>query len=622
MMRFARPSFETLLACTFVLIGVVWGGFLGARQVAGIGSGLDPLENLTLDWRFLLAGAQAAPRGVVLAAIDDDTVLEAGGYPLPRSVLARIIRELAALDPQAIAIDILFLDSGRPDTDSELAEALRSTKSVVAAIGMFDRERSPASQDVRIQSGEFAGVPTPSQIRWPIAAVRDASRSGLVNLATDHSGIPRHVPMIFHSGDTIVPSFALAVSSVALHTEPMLGPGTLKLASRTVSMDLGYHLPIRYYGPRGSIRQFSAARALRGNLDLNDVRGQIVLLGATAIALGDTFATPFDRVVPGVEIFATAVSNIIAGDGLIRTSLIRKIDASTAIVLPAIIVLLMSIRRSILGLGLAGVVFATWGASTFAAFLAGYWLSIAVPLAAVVPVATTYGLVHLAFDRHVARRLTSDKAALAKFQSPLLVEYILKNPGFLEQPVHQDVAVVFLDLSGFTGVAETLGPQWARDLLADFQALVERDVVEHDGYVVTFMGDGAMILFGLPKPMPDDASRALSTIMQLHKSIATWLRALPPVARDKLSARIGGHLGPVVVSRLGSAHHQHVTATGDTVNVASRLLEVAKQQRSSVVVTEDLWNAANASALSCCTGSALEVGIRGRTQSLRIRVIN
>ncbi len=207
-----------------------------------------------------------------------------------------------------------------------------------------------------------------------------------------------------------------------------------------------------------------------------------------------------------------------------------------------------------------------------------------------------------------------------RFQSPLLVGHILKNPKFLETPVHQNVAAVFLDLSGFTGVTETLGPAWARDLLAGFQALIERDVVAHQGFVVSFMGDGAMIIFGLPEPRPDDASRALLAVKRLHASMTAWLGALPPVARDRLSARIGGHFGPAVVSRLGPAHHQHITATGDTVNVTSRLLEVAKQQHCVVVVSEELCAAANAPALpGDATVATLEVDIRGRAQPLCIR---
>jgi adenylate cyclase len=491
-------------------------------------------------------------------------------------------------------------------------------------MAVFDHDASPAATRERLRTYELALVPRPSDILWPIPAIRRAARTGLVNLATDQAGVPRYVPMIFRRGDAVVPSFALAAAAAALNTEPVLGSDTLKLAGHSVSMDLGYHLPIRHYGPRGTIRQVSAARALGGNLDPNEVRGQIVIIGATAVALGDTFATPFDRIVPGVEIFATAISNLLAGDGLVKTNLIRRIDAGAAIVLAVLTVVFMGFRRTWIGLGLAVALFVLWGAMTFGAFLAGYWLSVAVPVAAVMPVAVAYGFSRIGFDRYVATRLAGERAALTRFQSPLLIDHIVRNPSFLEKPVRQEVAVVFLDLSGFTGVAEALGPEWTRDLLADFQAVVERAVLPHGGFVVSFMGDGAMIVFGLPEPRPDDAARAVVAVMGLHRAILGWLAALPPIARERLSVRIGGHCGPVVVSRLGPVHHQHVTATGDTVNATSRLLEVAKQQRCSVVITEHLFAAASLAESSDdaqAIGPPLDVDIRGRAQPLRIRVV-
>jgi len=625
MMRVGRPSFETLLTTAFVLSGLAWGGSLGARQMAGDATGLDRLEHLTVDWRFALGGPRAAPRGVVIAAIDDDTIKEFSGYPLPRNGLALIIRALAACDPRAIALDILFLDAGKPEADRELAEALRSTRSVVAAIGLFAGDGSPPRGAERLAAAELALVPQTAGVLMPIAALGAAAQSGLVNLATDLAGVPRHVPMIFHADGAILPSFALAAASAALGTEPVLGPDAVRLAGRTVSTDLGYHLPLRYYGPHGSIRQISVAKALRGELDPNDVRGQVVILGATAVAMGDTFATPFDRTVPGVEIMATAISNILAGDGLIRTPLVRKIDAAAAVVLPTLAVLLMAMRRSVVGLLLAAIVLAVWGVSTIAAFAQGYWLSVAIPLGAALPVATCYGLARLMRDRHLARRLAGQRATLTRFQSPLLVEHIVSNPAFLAQPVHQDVAVVFVDLSGFTGVAEALGPAWTRELLAGFHELVEHDVAEHGGFVTSFMGDGAMIIFGLPRPRPDDAARALRALSQLRTSIARWLEGLPPIASERLGARIGGHFGPAVVSRLGPAHHQHVTATGDTVNVTSRLLEVAKQQNAAVVVSEDLCGAtrlADWPGGGASIGQSLEVDIRGRARPFRIRVLH
>ena len=100
-------------------------------------------------------------------------------------------------------------------------------------------------------------------------------------------------------------------------------------------------------------------------------------------------------------------------------------------------------------------------------------------------------------------------------------------------------------------------------------------------------------------------------------------KTLPPVAKSRLRVRIGGHFGTVTLSRLGAPEHQHVTATGDTVNAASRLLEIAKQQDSSVIVSEDLWNAASTLVRDeIAAGFPIGMDIRGRAQALRIRVLN
>ena len=71
---------------------------------------------------------------------------------------------------------------------------------------------------------------------------------------------------------------------------------------------------------------------------------------------------------------------------------------------------------------------------------------------------------------------------------------------------------MFLDLSGSTGAAEALGPERTRDLLSAMQTLVEREVTAHRGIVISYMGDGVMAVFGLPKPQSDDAARALTAV--------------------------------------------------------------------------------------------------------------
>jgi adenylate cyclase len=162
---------------------------------------------------------------------------------------------------------------------------------------------------------------------------------------------------------------------------------------------------------------------------------------------------------------------------------------------------------------------------------------------------------------------------------------------------------------------------WSRNFLAGFHAIVGREVASHEGFVADFMGDGAMILFGLPEPRSNDAARALRAVLSLRVSIDAWLNDLPPAGRGRLSVRIGGHFGPAVLSRLGSDLQQHIAATGDTVNVASRLLEVSKIQHCAIVVSEDLFTAADG-ALSPAgeEPDSLMVDIRGRAQPLRVKM--
>src|SRR5271166_3414712 len=622
-MRFEGVTASRLLTGGFVAAALLCGAWLGLKQTMGVASGLDRVENLTLDWRFLLAGARPAPAGVVIVAIDDQTLSEAEGHNLSRETLARIVRAISDFHPRAVAVDIAFPDSKGAKPDAELADALRSTPSVVASIGIFgedDLSGKQAPSGVSALSGDLSFVPKPSEVLWPTDAIRDATQTGLANVSTDSSGIPRYVPMIFEISDGVAPSFALAAVSVAVGADPVFGPDRVKLAGRTAKTDLGYYLPIRYYGPAGSFRRYSAAKLLRGDLDAESLRGQVVVVGTTAAGLGDTFATPFDRVAPGAEIFATAISNLLTGNALVRTPSTRGIDAAMAAGLPVAMIALMAMRRAAVGLAIAALVFVLWAAGVFLAFLNGYWLSVALPLATSVPLLMGYTGARFLVERQAGRKSAAEKAMLAKFQSPLLVDHLLHEPHFLDKPVRQNIAVMFLDLSGSTGATEALGPERSRDLLSAMQTLVEREVTAHRG---NYMGDGVLAVFGLPNPQSNDAARALTTSESLYTSVTTWLADLPPAARDRLDFRIGVHFGPAIMSRLGSPTHQQITASGDTINVASRLLEVAKQQHCRVVVSEDLFKAAHATPAPAnldTNYSPLTVPIRGRTSSLQIRV--
>ena len=525
---------------------------------------------------------------------------------------ARIVRAVAQFHPRSIAVDIAFLNSKGEAADTELASALKSAPAVVAAIGVFDSAEAPEAQ-----GGDLALAPKPSSVLWPIDAIRDAAQAGLANISTNSGGVPRYIPMIFQTPDGVAPSFALAAAAQGLEAQPILAPDRIEIAGQSRAMDLGYHMPLRFYGPAGSFRRISATRLLRGDVDPEALSGKVVVVGVTATGAADAFATPFDRVAPGAEVFATAIGNLMAGDGLARTPSTRRIDAAAAVALPILMIALMAMRWAAIGLTLASLVFVLWLAAVFLGFIHGYWFSVAAPLASTLPLTVGFAAARSIVERRAGARIAAEKSTLAKFQSPLLLDHILKEPAFLEKPVRQDVAVMFLDLSGSTGAAEALGPERSRDLLSAMQTLVEGEVTAHGGVVINYMGDGVMAVFGLPRPRGDDAARALAAVEALRESMTAWLAELLPAAQHRLDFRIGLHFGPAILSRLGSPTQQQITATGDTVNVASRLLEVAKQQQRRVIVTEDLFKAANAPASDSAGYAALTVPIRGRASALR-----
>jgi adenylate cyclase len=257
------------------------------------------------------------------------------------------------------------------------------------------------------------------------------------------------------------------------------------------------------------------------------------------------------------------------------------------------------------------------------AFLDGYWLAVAAPLAVTLPLGAAFAAARIVAERAEGRKLAAEKSALAKFQSPLLIDRILSEPDFLEKPIRQDAAVIFLDLTGSTGVSEALGPERSREMLKTMQTLVDGALAAHKGVVISYMGDGVLAAFGLPAPAADDARRAFAAVERLAADLAVWIAALPQEAAGRLDFRIGAHFGPAIVSRLGSQTHQQITLAGDTVNAASRLLEVAKERHCRVVITEDLVSAARAGGLDALALGGYEsatVPIRGRSASLEVRM--
>ncbi len=599
-----------------LLCAGLWAGAIWLGHTSGHLRFLDRLESALSDVRTLARGIKAPPDLVTIVAIDDTIVKLRGAYPLPRAEIAKIVDAIARLEPKVIAIDLLLVDKGPADGDAALAKALAASPSVLAGAAVFSNTVQPSADN----DAPLARLPEADRFLLPLPAFADHAEVGIANVTTGQTGTPLSVPMLFRTRDKIELSFPLRVASVAIGQKLTIEPNRLSFDDRSIATASAYALPLSYYGPRRTIRTVSAADLLSGQVDNEAIQGRIVVLGATATGAGDFFPTPFNSLMPGVEIISTAITHLVAGDGGGRDGTVRVVEAITTILFPVMLIGLLAWRRTI-GLLAVSAAILTWAAVNTIAFAHGIWLDAATTMAAALPPVVLFGTLQLWSGRRSAQHFAAQNRLLEQFQTPGLQQWLTRDPEFLLAPVRQNAAVVFIDLSGFTSLSETLDPDATRSLLKEFHALVDKEVTRCDGMITSFLGDGAMILFGLPEATADDAARAAQCSIALCVKTERWIEALPPPIGSRIGFKIGAHFGPIVASRLGGRNHQHITATGDTVNVASRLMEVAARHDVRLAVSDTLRDAAEDIGARLRTGSLagpVEAQIRGRTGSLTV----
>jgi predicted ATPase/class 3 adenylate cyclase len=157
-----------------------------------------------------------------------------------------------------------------------------------------------------------------------------------------------------------------------------------------------------------------------------------------------------------------------------------------------------------------------------------------------------------------------------------LTEKILSQRDKIEGERKQ-VTVMFCDMEGFTSLVESLGPEEAYSVMDHVYEILIHKVHDYEGTVNEMTGDGIMALFGAPIALEDAPQRAIRSAMAIHREMARFSdklkreqKGIPP-----LKMRVGINTGPVVVGTLGNDLRVEFKAVGDTVNLASRMEELA-----------------------------------------------
>lgn len=250
---------------------------------------LERVDHLLFDLGQRL-NRRALPENVVLVAIDEDSLGRIGRWPWSRAVHARMLHKLCAAHPAVVGFDIAFTErSADAQADSALAQAMAQCGNVVLPLV--------------IETTSLGGQVLESPPIAELAAV--AAGLGRVGVRLDGDGIARSVDLREGVARASWPLFAEELLRVARGQPRVETSGELSGNGSGLVREGARRL--EFVGPPGSIPRISYARLLDGDVPPDVLAGKLVLIGVTAVGLGDFLPTPVSanaQPMPGVEVQA------------------------------------------------------------------------------------------------------------------------------------------------------------------------------------------------------------------------------------------------------------------------------------------------------------------------------
>jgi len=618
-----------LVVCAFALLFAVW-------RVTGGNPATDMLEARLLDLRFQIRGPVAPPQSVAVVAVDERAVSELGWAPPPRGAIAEAVRRVLDAEPAAVGLDLLLLE--QTAAGPALAAAIAGEDRIVLAAAITGSNRTSPSEwppelEAALERSAIAVVidapdqdqigPRP-ELLLPRPEIVAGASIGHANIALSRDRVARRIPLgLWIEGSAFLPAMPLEVARIAAgmqRGEFVLSPGRfLIFGGRRIETDRAGNVILNHYGGRQAVTTVSLVDVLGGQADPALFRNRAVFFGATAESLGDLFATPYSAEIPGAEILATLTANLLADELIRRDATIGTLGAVLAFLLATLLFAATQLQAPAFAFAAVGVIWAAAFAGLQLAFTEWrLWFDATTVIATLLFTTGWMGAQRLRAEKRVAATMTAERENLAGYVSPLLADQLARGAtGELDRRT-QNAAVMFVDVEGYTALSESLAPSDTAAFLRALHRLFERCAARHDGVITAFVGDGAMIVFGLPEPEPGDAASAIACGRMLLREAGSFDSKV--TGGHRLALRITIHFGQVTAAILGGQRQAQVTVTGDTVNVASRLQEIAKDQQSPFVVSRSLLDAALSHDAEASTGLVPLPGqrIRGREGAIDV----
>jgi class 3 adenylate cyclase len=178
---------------------------------------------------------------------------------------------------------------------------------------------------------------------------------------------------------------------------------------------------------------------------------------------------------------------------------------------------------------------------------------------------------------------------LKRFFSPALAEAIVA--GGADDPLtshRRDIVVVFLDLRGFTAFAETAEPEEVMGVLREYHAAMGELILAHEGTLERFTGDGMMVFFNDPVPVPDAQLRALRMALAMRERVTTLSDRWQKLGFE-LNFGVGIAQGYATLGAIGFEGRWDYGAIGTVTNLAARLCGEARG--GQILISRRLYGA-------------------------------
>ena len=591
-----------------------------ASTAATIGLGqfrfFELLKLKAQDVHFVLRGPQPV-KDIVIIGIDNATLehlLKPSLYW--HDYYADAMTAAAGAGAKAFVLDVTFAipvgdyeKDNTPHLDCDLAGAFRAASQTMPVICAFVPEAEGAQR-------EALGAVALNM------AAGSMGLAAMANLTDDPDAFVRKQVLIEKPDKNADPSIPLTRSMALLAAEKFLGTeaqfkgNDLYLGNRRLPVNDERQLTINFAGPPETVPRVPLYQFLEAaqNHDMAKLRkwveGKVVLLGPDNS--GDRHNTPFYTVfegekytTPGVEVHANTIHTLLTGDFLqpvpewVRVAgllLTAGVSVTMAASFGATQTALWSTLALLLSL-----------AATHLAFRLGWLFSSSEVLMA-------YGFALLGgvgYRFATAERKSSFfRSAVALFVGKQVAHSLDQSQTISLTGKRQTVTILFTDIRGFTAFCESKDPAVVVELLNTYMQTMVSIIVRHAGHVNKFIGDGILAVFSDDDEGArpgDHAFRAVECATEMVKAQA-----------GDFKTGAGIHSGEVVIGNVGSSDKMEFTVLGDTVNLASRLESLNKEQKTKLLLSEATREMSGPGIDTIYIG---EVPVRGKTEPMKLYTV-